>query len=135
TLNVDGTTTLNGITNTGDLSTATLHTTGLATLNSASVTNNQTIGGTLGVTGATTTHGVTNTGDVSTGTLHTTGLATLNSASVTNNHTIGGNIGETRNWTPLATPGRTAASSGATIYRSVRGTLNSCLDTNIETIR
>lgn len=57
---------------TGATTLSTLLTSGLATLNSASVTNNVTIGGTLGVTGAT-----------SLSTLSTSGLATLNSASVT----------------------------------------------------
>ena len=65
-------------------------TTGAATLNSAGITNNATVGGTLGVTGATTTAGITNTGNVGTGTLSTTGAATLNSAGVTNNLTVGG---------------------------------------------
>jgi len=77
TLGVTGVTTTNGITNTGNVGTGTLSSTGLATLNSASVTT------TLGVTGVTTTNGITNTGNVGTGTLSSTGLATLNSASVT----------------------------------------------------
>ena len=63
---------------------------GLLRLNSAGITNNATVGGTLGVTGATTTAGITNTGNVGTGTLSTTGAATLNSAGVTNNLTVGG---------------------------------------------
>ncbi len=47
-----------GISNTGDISTGTLHTTGLATLNSASVTT------TLGVGGLSTTNGISNTGAI-----------------------------------------------------------------------
>jgi len=95
TLSVGGTTTTNGITNTGNIGTGTLSTTGLATLNSAAVNN------TLAVTGATTTNGIANTGDltntgnIGTGTLSTTGLATLNSAAVNNNATVGGTLGVT----------------------------------------
>ncbi|HWS82811.1 MAG TPA: hypothetical protein VN207_00980 [Ktedonobacteraceae bacterium] len=65
----------------GNTSLSTLLTSGLATLNSLSVTNNATVGGTLGVTGAT-----------SMSTASTSGLATLNSASVTNNETVGGTL-------------------------------------------
>jgi len=65
----------------GNTSLSTLLTSGLATLNSLSVTNGATVGGTLGVTGAT-----------SLSTLLTSGLATLNSASVTNNETVGGTL-------------------------------------------
>ena len=71
TLGVTGATTTNGISNTGNVGTGTLSTTGLATLNRATVT------------GATITNGITNTGNVGTGTLRTTGLATLNRAAVT----------------------------------------------------
>jgi hypothetical protein len=73
---------------TGDTTLSTVTTTGLATLNSASVTNNATVGGTLGVTGNTTLSTVT-----------TTGQATLNSVSVTNNATIGGTLAVTGNTT------------------------------------
>ncbi|MEQ9403316.1 MAG: tail fiber domain-containing protein, partial [Cyclobacteriaceae bacterium] len=74
---------------------------GAATLNSAGITNNATVGGTLGVTGATTTNGIgntgniTNSGDVNTATLQTSGAATLNSAGITNNATVGGTLGVT----------------------------------------
>jgi hypothetical protein len=61
----------------------TLTSSGAATLNSAAVTGNATVGGTLGVTGATTLAGVT------------TGAATLLSANVTNNATVGGTLGVT----------------------------------------
>jgi trimeric autotransporter adhesin len=76
--------TLDGLT--GEVSTNTLETSGVATLDAAQVTN------TLNVDGATTTHGLTNTGDVQTGTLHTTGLATLNSAQVTTTLGVTGNL-------------------------------------------
>ncbi len=72
------------LTVTGHTSLSTLGTSGLATLNSADVTNNATVGGTLGVTGHT-----------SLSTLGTSGLATLNSADVTNNATVGGTLGVT----------------------------------------
>ena len=64
---------------TGATGLTTLSTSGLATLNSASVTNNATVGGTLTVTGG-----------ISLSTASTSGLATLNSASVTNNANVGG---------------------------------------------
>ncbi|MGH6801780.1 MAG: YadA-like family protein, partial [Methyloceanibacter sp.] len=69
---------------TGNTTLSTVSTSGLATLDSASVTNNATVGGTLGVTGNTTLS-----------TVSTTGLATLDSASVTNNATVGGTLGVT----------------------------------------
>ena len=110
-----GATTTAGITNTGNIGSTTLSTTGLATLNSASVTNNATIGGTLGVTGATTTAGITNTGNVGTTTLSTTGLATLNSVSVTNNATVGGTLGVT---STITGTGGMAISGGASTIAS-----------------
>lgn len=58
----------------------TLATTGAATLNSASITNNETVGGTLGVTGNT-----------SLSTVSTSGAATLNSLSVTGTASFNGN--------------------------------------------
>ncbi len=64
-----GATTTNGITNTGDIRTTTLTSTG-----------NATVGGALTVTGATTTNGITNTGDISTTTLTTSGNATVGGA-------------------------------------------------------
>ena len=51
-----------GITNTGNVGTTTLSTSGAATLNSVGVTNNATVGGTLGVTGLTSTNGIDNSG-------------------------------------------------------------------------
>ena len=61
---------------------------GLATLMSASIVNNATVGGTLGVTGNT-----------SLSTLNTSGLAYLNSASILNNATVGGYLGVNGNAT------------------------------------
>lgn len=73
---ISGNTTIAGTLGvTGATSLSTLDTTGLATLNSASVTT------TLGVTGETTLS-----------TVSTSGLATLNSATVTNNLTVNGNV-------------------------------------------
>lgn len=74
TLDVTGTTTL-----------STLSTSGLATLNSASV------GTTLNVTGATTVAGLT-AGSTSATTLSTSGKATLNSLEVTNDGTVDGDF-------------------------------------------
>jgi hypothetical protein len=69
----------------------TLDTTGLATLNSASVTNGLSVGGGATVGGALSATGLsTLNGGVQTTTLSTTGAATLNSASVTNDLAVGG---------------------------------------------
>jgi len=114
TLSVTGSSTTHGINNSGNgISNAgavsgvsTLSTSGAATLNSASVTNNETVGGTLGVTGNT-----------SLSTLSTSGAATLNSASITNNETVGGTLGVTG----ATTLGSTLGVTGAT-------TLNDTLD-------
>jgi len=57
---------------------------GTSTLTSLSVTNNETVGGTLGVTGATTLSSSL-----------TAGTSTLTSLSVTNNETVGGTLGVT----------------------------------------
>ncbi len=81
--------------------------TGLATLNSAAVTNNATVGGTLGVTGNT-----------SLSTLNTSGLATLNSATVTGNLVastnayLGGGVGTA---TMVVTPTTVQVANGATV--------------------
>ncbi|MEQ8869911.1 MAG: hypothetical protein RIC92_14355, partial [Roseovarius sp.] len=53
-----GATTTAGITNTGNIGTGTLSTTGAATLNSAGVTNNLTVGGTLGLATGTTVNDI-----------------------------------------------------------------------------
>ncbi|MBN2455481.1 MAG: YadA-like family protein [Sedimentisphaerales bacterium] len=77
---VTGATTLSStLSVTGNTSLSTLSTSGLATLDSASITNNATVGGTLGVTGATTL----------TGALTANGGATLNSADSYSSATIG----------------------------------------------
>ncbi|WP_415836411.1 beta strand repeat-containing protein, partial [Polynucleobacter arcticus] len=89
---VTGVATTNSLTNTGNVGSTTLSTTGQATLNSATITNNATVGGTLAVTGAATTNGLTNTGNVETTTLETSGLATLRSAAIANNASVGGSL-------------------------------------------
>ena len=68
-----GATTTNGITNTGNIATGTLSTTGLATLDSAAITHNATIGGTLAVTGATALNGATTVNN----TLNVNGATTI----------------------------------------------------------
>ncbi len=150
-----------GITNAGAISgVTTLGTSGLATLNSASVTNNATVGGTLGVTGNTTlstvsTSGlatlnsasVTNnatvggtfgvTGNTSLSTVSTSGLATLNSASVTNNATVGGTLGVTGNTTlsTVSTSGlATLNSASVTNNATVGGTLGVTGNTTLSTV-
>jgi len=92
---VTGATTTRDIINTGDIITANLRTSDRATLASADIIRNATVGGTLAVTGATTTNGITNTGNIDTTTLRTNGLATLNSAAITNNATVGGTLAVT----------------------------------------
>lgn len=77
TLSASGTSTLAGVTATS------LSTSGLATLNSASITNTLTVGGAF------------NPSTISTGTLSTSGLATLNSASITSNLSVGGTFNPT----------------------------------------
>lgn len=94
---------------TGASTLSTLSTSGLATLNSASVTQNAGIGGTLDVTGGTTLTSLTTSGaadlasasimdtlDVagatSLTTLSTSGLSTLNSLAVTTNASVGGTL-------------------------------------------
>ena len=90
-----------GETTLGATTATTLSTSGLATLDSAAITRNATVGGTLEVRGATTTRGITNTGDmtntgdIATATLSTSGLATLNSAAIINNATVGGTLAVT----------------------------------------
>ena len=133
TLGVTGATTTAGITNTGNVGTGTLSTTGAATLNSAGITNNATVGGTLGVTGATTTAGITNTGNVGTGTLSTTGAATLNSAGITNNATVGGTLGVTGATTTAGITNTGNVGTG-TLSTTGAATLNSAGVTNNLTV-
>ena len=80
---VTGATTTNGITNTGNIGTTTLTTTG-----------NATVGGALAVTGATTTNGITNTGNIT-----NSGVLTTGSLSVTGNSSLGGALAVTGNYT------------------------------------
>ncbi|MGI0134026.1 MAG: hypothetical protein ACREBW_03600, partial [Candidatus Micrarchaeaceae archaeon] len=114
-LSVTGATTTNGVTNTGNIGTETLTTTGLATLAS------------LSVTGATTTNGITNTGDIGTGTLSTTGLATLASLSVTGATTTNGitNTGNVGTGTLSTTGLATLASLSVTGATTTNGITNS----------
>jgi hypothetical protein len=148
-LNVAGSTTTNGITNTGNISTGTmgvtgnesiggtLGVTGAATLNGATtinntlgVTGNTTVGGTLGVTGATTTNGITNTGNISTGTMGVTGNESIGGTlGVTGATTLNGatTINNTLGVTGNTTVGGTLGVTGAT-------TLNSASVTNNATI-
>jgi hypothetical protein len=77
--------------NTGNIATTTLNTTGQATLNSAAIANNATVGGTLFVTGVTTTNGISNTGS-----LTSTGNTTIGSgasSTVTIGNQNGSNVG------------------------------------------
>ncbi len=116
---VDGATTLDGTLDvTGTTSLSTLGTSGLATLNSASVTT------ILGVTGATTLSDTLDvTGTTSLSTLGTSGLATLNSASVTTTLGVTGatTLSDTLNVTGATTLNDTLDVTGAT-------TLNDTLD-------
>lgn len=94
---------------TGNSTLSTVSTSGLATLNSASVTQNAGVGGTLNVTGGTTLSSLTTTGaaqinsatiDTTLGvtgatslsTLSTSGLSTLNALAVTANASVGGTL-------------------------------------------
>ena len=72
---IAGTTTTNGLTNTGDIRTTTLNVTGATTLDGATTINNS-----LTVTSATTTNGITNAGDINTTTLRVNGITTLTGA-------------------------------------------------------
>ena len=122
TLGVTGATTLsnasvNGTLGvTGNTSLSTLSSSGVATLNSLSVTNNATVtlnatvGGTLIVSGNT-THS----------TLSSSGLATLNSLSVTNNSTLSGTLGVAGNTTlsTLSSGLHTITTSGSGVARGL----------------
>ena len=120
TLTVAGNIITNGITNTGNIAATTLNTTGLATLNSAAITNNATVGGTLAVTGATSVGGA----------LAVTGPSTLGGTlAVTGATSLGGNLavaGATTLASTLAVTGAstlasTLAVTGATTLRSTLG--------------
>jgi hypothetical protein len=119
-------TTVNSTTieNSGNVKTATLETTGLATLNSLSVTNNATVGGTLEVSGLTTTNGIQNTGNFTTdtasvnGTLGVAGLTTTNGIQNTGNIT-----------TDTASVNGTLAVAGLTTTNGIQNTGNITTDT------
>jgi hypothetical protein len=114
------------ISTTGALTSNTLNTASLATLNSATVTNNATVGGALGVTGST-----------NLATLSTSGLATLNSASIANNATVGGTLGVTgnTNLATLSTSGlATLNSANIANNATVGGALGVTGNTNLSTL-
>jgi hypothetical protein len=96
--------------------TGTLSTSGLATLNSVSVTGNETVGGTLGVTGATTlssTLGVTGATTLSS-TLGVTGATTLGAVTATGATTLNGNTNICTGSTGSPSIGRTGAETTIT---------------------
>ncbi len=102
-----GSTTTNGIVNTGDISTGTLHTTGLATLNSASVTNNLAVGGNATVTGTTTL----------------TGALTANGGATVNGNTrLNGNLAVTGSSVFASRPTVSVATAAAPAVTVVAGT-------------
>ena len=93
---------------------------GTSTLTSLSVTNNETVGGTLGVTGATSLTSLTASGTSTLTTLTTTGAATLASASITGAATVGGTLGVTGATTLT---GATTISNTATSTSTTTGAL------------
>lgn len=138
TLDVAGATTTAGITNTGNIGTTTLSTSGAATLDSASITNNATVGGTLGVTG-TSTLGVTNAGATTVTTLGATGAVdfddTLNvdgAATFQNDILLEGGAGETLTITDGAAT--TFNVDSATGNTTISGTLGVTGDTSLSTV-
>ena len=98
-----------GITNTGNIATTTLSTSGLATLDSAAITNNATVGGTLAVTGATTLSGATAVNN----TLNVTGATTI--VGATNINTTGSAATDIGNSAPQTTVRATAGNSRLTL--------------------
>ena len=83
----------------------TLNVDALATLHSASVTNDASVGGNLSVTGSYTSAAgdfTLTSGNVSAAKITSTDLATLHSASVTNNASVGGNVAVTGSYTSAA---------------------------------
>ncbi len=115
----------------------TLSTTGLATLNSASVTNDLSVGGGATVGGALNVTGLsTLSGGVQTTTLSTTGLATLNSASVTNDLSVGGGatVGGALSVTGLSTLSGGVQTTTLNAATSVTTPLISATTGNIETV-
>jgi len=115
----------------------TLSTTGLAALNSASVTNDLSVGGGATVGGALNVTGLsTLSGGVQTTTLITTGLATLNSASVTNDLSVGGGatVGGALSVTGLSTLSGGVQTTTLNAATSVTTPLISATTGNIETV-
>ena len=83
----------------------TLNVDALATLHSASVTNDASVGGDVTVTGSYNSAAgnfTLTSGNVSANKITSTGLATLESASVTNNASVGGNVSVTGSYTSAA---------------------------------
>jgi len=134
TLGVTGVSTL-GTVVAGATSTSTLSSSGLATLNSLSVTNNGAIGGTFDVTGLSTFTGTANfDGDMRLGsdaadTIDVQGTMTIDTLSVTNNATIGGTLGVTGNTllSTLTTSGLASLNS-ATMAGTIDMNSNTIID-------
>lgn len=98
-----------GITNTGNIATTTLSTSGLATLESAAITNNATVGGTLAVTGATTLNGGTTVNN----SLNVNGATTVVGATnINTSGTAATSIGNSA--APVTVTGSTASITGGT---------------------
>jgi hypothetical protein len=108
-----GTTTVSNLTATGAVSSATVASSGNATVGGTlGVTGNTTVGGTLGVTGNTTVSNVTASGAVSAATLASSGNTTVGGTlGVTGNATVGGTFGATGNTTVGGTLGVTGTST------------------------
>jgi hypothetical protein len=109
-INTGAVTGVTSITNSGNISTSTLDTTG-----------NAAVGGNLSVTGASTTNGITNTGNISTSTLSTTGNATIGgSLNVTGATTFSGalntnnGLGVNNGFSAYGSAGSTGANMGVT---------------------
>jgi hypothetical protein len=122
TVNITGATSLSTLTASGNATLTTVNA-GATTLASASITGNQTVGGTLGVTGATTLSSTL-----------TAGTSTLTSLSVTNNQTVGGTLGVTGATTLASTLGVTGATTLSSTLTAGVSTLTSLSVTNNETV-
>ncbi len=126
TLNVTGATTTNGLTNTGNIATGTLSTTGLASLNSANVATTLVVGGnttlnTVTVTGLATTSNITNSGNITTATLTVTGASTVNGIINTGTLDQRGNI---FNSTGVVNVSDDLTVTGATVTNGITNTGN-----------
>ncbi len=121
----------------GATSLSTVSTSGLATLNSASVTNNLTVGGDIAVDDIAAAGNLSVLGSTSLNTLGTSGLATLFAVNVTNNAAIGGTLNVTGN-TGLSTVSTSGAatlnSASVTNNATVGGTLGVTGSTSLSTL-